>query len=129
MILCLRTDSPDAELYLMDNDARVDTYTWHADRTLAKYLLKEINALLERNNQKWSGITAIVVFRGPGSFTGLRIGCTVMNTLAYAHNTPIVGAMGDDWIEQGCKRIQQGNNDGAVMPEYGAAPRITTPRK
>jgi tRNA threonylcarbamoyladenosine biosynthesis protein TsaB len=37
-------------------------------------------------------IEGVVCFKGPGSFTGLRIGLTVGNALAYAQNIPVVAS-------------------------------------
>lgn len=36
-----------------------------------------------------AGINGIVVVQGPGNFTGLRVGVTVANTLAYANGLPL----------------------------------------
>lgn len=69
------------------------------------------------------------VYKGPGSFTGLRIGITVFNTLAYANTWPIVGVTGDDWRQLGVKRLENKENDEIVLPEYGGEANITTPRK
>jgi tRNA threonylcarbamoyladenosine biosynthesis protein TsaB len=69
------------------------------------------------------------VFQGPGSFTGLRIGITVANAIAYAQSVPIVGTRGEHWMADGIKRLQSGQNDTRVMPYYGADPNITKPGK
>jgi len=74
-------------------------------------------------------VTGLVVYQGPGSFTGLRIGITVFNTLAYTNKWPIVGTTGDNWRQAGIQRLEQGENDEIVLPEYGGEANITTPRK
>lgn len=129
MILALHSATPDTELYLLDGDKIVQKKLWHADRQLAKDLLKEIEMLLAQAGTSWDDINGLVVFKGPGSFTGLRIGCTVLNTIAYANNIPIVGSVGDDWLTNGAGLIIGGQDHKTVLPAYGAEPRITTPRK
>ena len=66
---------------------------------------------------------------GPGSFTGLRIGLTVLNTIASSQAIPIVGATGDDWQDVAVAGIDSGQNDEIVMPFYGSEANITAPRK
>jgi tRNA threonylcarbamoyladenosine biosynthesis protein TsaB len=130
MILTLRTDNPDAEVGLYDQDGKkLDYYTWHADRSLAKELLGVIRDRLATQNVQWKDITGLVVFQGPGSFTGLRIGLTVANTIAYGQNVPIVAEMGDDWTTKGLARLQKGDNDTLALPHYGAEANITMPRR
>lgn len=129
MILCVRTDTKDAEIYLQNAHEVLLQKTWQADRQLAKDLLREIESLLEQAAISWGDITGIAVYKGPGSFTGLRIGCTVANAAAYAQTIAIVGGSGDDWKRNAIDRLTQGENEAFVMPEYGAEPRITTPRK
>ena len=51
------------------------------------------------------------------------------NTLADSLSVPIVGVGGDDWQELALEKLQAGENEKIVMPEYGAAAHITTPRK
>jgi tRNA A37 threonylcarbamoyladenosine modification protein TsaB len=89
----------------------------------------QIRDILQKNGKDWPDITGIVAFRGPGSFTGLRIGLTVANALAEGNNCPVVGAMGDDWQQMGIGRLLAGESDTAAMPEYGAEAHITRQRK
>ncbi len=75
----------------------------------------------------------MVVFKGPGSFTGLRIGISVANALAYGLQIPIASAKGDDWLEKGIKKLGAENPPTSgvkmVVPEYGRPPHTTTPKK
>lgn len=130
MLLGCKTDGPVAELYLYDRDGTLRAeLTWEADRQLAHGLLEKIDGFLKEQTTGLDDLSGLFVFRGPGSFTGLRIGLTVMNTLAYAETIPIVGENGDDWREKAVERLKNGQNDQVVLPLYGAEARITQPKK
>ena len=127
MILALRTDSNLASIYLLADDGEtVKEKEWQADRTLAKSLLKELSTILDGDFQQ---LTGLIVFSGPGSFTGLRIGITVANTVAYSESIPVVGLEGSNWLRNGVKRLKGGENDKIVVPNYGRDANITTPKK
>lgn len=128
MIILLDTSTPVCKLSLVDGDWRYDN-EWEANRELAKGLLGYLQTEFEKNGKSWTDISGIVAFRGPGSFTGLRIGLTVLNTLADGNHIPIVGAHGDDWQSVGLARLQAGEDDEIVLPEYGSDAHITLPRK
>jgi tRNA threonylcarbamoyladenosine biosynthesis protein TsaB len=128
MILLLDTSTPVCKLSLIDGDWRFDD-EWESGRTLAKGLLGYLEKHLSENDKNWKSISGIVAYKGPGSFTGLRIGLTVLNTIADSESVPIIGATGDDWQATGQARLEAGENDQLVMPEYGAEVHITTPRK
>lgn len=127
MYLAIRTDNPQAELYLLNELSEVQSQkVWQADRTLARDLPGEIDELVDNNYEQLSGI---VVYKGPGSFTGLRIGITVANAIAYGQSLPIVAVAGDNWLTDGINQLKDGSDDRIALPEYGAAPHITPPRK
>jgi len=128
MIVLLDTSTPICKVSLVDGDWRYD-HQWESGRTLAKGLLGYLYESMKKNNKTWSDISGIVAYKGPGSFTGLRIGLTVLNTIADSEALPIVGVTGDDWQKIGLASLAAGQNDQMVMPEYGAEPHITTPRK
>jgi tRNA threonylcarbamoyladenosine biosynthesis protein TsaB len=128
MILLLDTSTPVCKLSFVEGDWRYDD-EWESGRTLAKDLLGYLQDNLTKNNKVWKDIAGIVAFKGPGSFTGLRIGLTVLNTFADSEAVPIVGTTGDDWQAIGLERLEKSENDQLVMPEYGAEAHITTPRK
>jgi len=128
MILLLDTSTPVCKLSFVDGDWRFDD-EWESGRTLAKGLLGYLQDNLAKNGKSWADISGIVAYKGPGSFTGLRIGLTVLNTFADSEKVAIVGTTGDDWQSAGLARLSAGENDELVMPEYGAEAHITTPRK
>lgn len=128
MILLLDTRDSVCRLTMIQKDSRFDD-EWQADRQLAKGLLNYLQTNLEKHGWTWRDIQAIGVFEGPGSFTSLRIGLTVANTLARGLGVPIVGARGESWQGEALGRIEAGENDKLVMPHYGRDANITKPRK
>lgn len=110
MKLYLDTSAPTVILRLDDRE-----YSWQADRRLARDLLTFIYQKLEENHADWHDLSELHFFAGPGSFTGLRIGATVVNTLADQIKIPLYDHHGEQ------KQL--------ILPEYGAPAHITPPRK
>ncbi len=129
LTLTIRTDNPEAEVGLFDGDKQLTYLTWHAHRELSKTLHQKIEEALHQHDKTMQDLTGIVCFKGPGSFTGLRIGLTVANALAYGLHIPIAATTGEDWIVKGLSRLQQGENDSLALPLYGAPVHITQQRK
>lgn len=130
MYLALKTDSATTQIILLDTHGNIIAQTdWESGRSLADQLLGRIADELQNQNFSWSDIMGVILFRGPGSFTSLRIGATVANTIAYARTMPIVGVLGEKWIHDGVQRLHKGENDTQVLPFYGAEPNITTPKR
>lgn len=128
MIILLDTSSPIARLVVVDG-AQHMSYEWEAHRELAKGLLGWIETSLHNHHVVLKDITAIGVFKGPGSFTGLRIGMAVMNTLADSLAIPIVTTTGENWQTDALERLNDGQNDRLALPLYDRDANITKPRK
>ncbi|MGV3740373.1 MAG: tRNA (adenosine(37)-N6)-threonylcarbamoyltransferase complex dimerization subunit type 1 TsaB [Gammaproteobacteria bacterium] len=60
-------------------------------RQHAQFLLPMTQSLMQEHNITWDALQGIVFNAGPGSFTGLRIACSIAKALAYAHDLPIFG--------------------------------------
>lgn len=110
MKLYLDTSQPTTILKLDDK-----TYEWESNRELAKHLHKFIHEKLQENGKDWQDITEITFMSGPGSFTGLRIGATVVNALADQLNIPLYN--------------HRGEKVDLIMPVYGRPANITPPKK
>jgi tRNA threonylcarbamoyladenosine biosynthesis protein TsaB len=129
LILTLRTDKPEAEIGLFENEQQLAYETWQAHRQLAETLHLKIAKKLQFVDKDWQDIEGIVVFEGPGSFTGLRIGISLANALVLGQNIPIIAGNGAYWQSNGIKRLLKGENDNLALPEYGAAVNVTLPKK
>ena len=58
-------------------------------RQHAQLLLPMVEGLLAKASISLHQLDGIVFGRGPGSFTGLRISCSIAKALAYAHDLPL----------------------------------------
>lgn len=123
IILTIRTDKPEAEIGLYNDHKQIDYMTWQAHKHLAETIHQKLQEITHLQD-----IEGIVIYKGPGSFTGLRIGLSVANALAYSQGIPIIAAT-DDWIEQGIKQLLEGKNDKVALPDYGAPVHITQQKK
>lgn len=129
MILALRTDEPESEIGLYVNGEEVAYLKWYAHRQLAETIHQKLQDTLDSRGKKWADVAGVVVYRGPGSFTGLRIGMSVANALAYSLGVPVVGASGDNWLIDGFAALQAGRGNASAVPEYGSAANVTKPKK
>ena len=110
MKLYLDTSSPRTILKLDDSH-----YEWDSSRDLGMHLLKFIHDKLAQHNRSWQDLTELHFFTGPGSFTGLRIGATIINTLASELHLPIYD--------------QTGQKLKIAIPIYGKPAATTMPKK
>jgi tRNA threonylcarbamoyladenosine biosynthesis protein TsaB len=129
IILGLRTDKPEAELYLFDGSKKLAELRWSAHLKLAETLNAKITEILNKSSISYDELGGIAVYKGPGSFTGLRIGMSVVNALAYAQKIPIIARTGESWLDNAIGDLLDGKNDKIAAPEYGAPVRVTQPKK
>jgi len=91
MILAINTQSEHNSIALYYPGVLEKEVSWVSYKTQSKELLPKISKLLEKNNIKLAKLKAIAVFRGPGSYTGLRVGIAVANALAWGFSIPVIG--------------------------------------
>lgn len=129
LILTIRTDNPKAELGLYHGDRRLNYQTWQAHRLLAESIHIKIAEILKTSGINLSEINGIVVYQGPGSFTGLRIGISVANALAYGLDVPIAGSTGAKWQQAAAKKLISDPKNLPIVPDYRQDPHITKQKK
>lgn len=121
-ILYLDTSEPEAVIAIFDNEKIVSEEKWLAGRELSATLSQKHSDILAKLGMSVSDLVGICVFVGPGSFTGLRIGISFANALAFALNIPI--------YETKIKEELNSNNPKKIaLPFYGSEPKITKPKK
>lgn len=81
-------DSATNLLYVaISKDGKLLDYTIRLSRNdHAKYVVDRIDMLLKRNDLTIDDVKEIIVGRGPGSYTGLRVSVMVSKMLAYTKN-------------------------------------------
>lgn len=129
LILTIRTDKPEAELALYEDDNQLAAKNWQAHRQLAETIHTTIAELLQSQKKSVHDIEGIVAYQGPGSFTGLRIGLSVANALAYSLAIPAVASTGSTWQDDGIGDLLSGKSSEVLLPEYGADVHITEQKK
>ena len=60
----------------------LDYISYEAWQRQSEYMIVELNKLLEKHNIKKEDITDVIVAKGPGSYTGVRIAITIAKTIA-----------------------------------------------
>ena len=67
----------------------LDYISYEAWQRQSEYMIVELNKLLEKHNIKKEDITDVMVAKGPGSYTGVRIAITIAKTIAVALNAKL----------------------------------------
>ncbi|MEE2781573.1 MAG: tRNA (adenosine(37)-N6)-threonylcarbamoyltransferase complex dimerization subunit type 1 TsaB [Planctomycetota bacterium] len=90
-ILALETSERRGTIAACDADNCLARLNLPEDSRTAESLLVGIEQTLDRCRWTPADIDLIAVTQGPGSFTGLRIGCVTAKVLAYATGAQLVG--------------------------------------
>ena len=91
MIICLETSTSLCSVALCDKDGVVAVRESDESKSHASLLSVFINELLSGAGLKASELEAVAVSKGPGSYTGLRIGVSTAKGICYAASIPLIG--------------------------------------
>jgi len=90
-ILALDTASSTGSVALFDGSKLVAELLLNIKATHSERLIDQIQQVLQAGNLNLAELDLIAVVRGPGSFTGLRIGMATAKGLAQAAQLPVIG--------------------------------------
>ncbi len=85
--LAIHTTSPELGLALSNEAGDSRCSTWELGRSLASHLHHHLAEFIQP--QTWSDLAFIAVAKGPGGFTGTRIGVVTARTLAQQLEIPL----------------------------------------
>ena len=90
-MLALLLDSSNSALAvgLAEDGKLIDEIQYEANQRQSEVMVDEIAKLFASHNVKKEDLSGVVVTKGPGSYTGVRIALTVAKTVAFAWETPL----------------------------------------
>ena len=91
MLLAVDTSTAQVGLAVYDGIQVIGEYAWRSSQRHTVELAPAIADLLRRSGLKMENVQALGVALGPGSFTSLRVGLSLVKGLALARHLPLVG--------------------------------------
>ena len=91
MLLAVDTSTAQLGLALYDGAQIIGEYAWRSSQRHTVELAPAISELLTRCGITMDDIRAVGVALGPGSFTSLRVGLSLVKGLALSRHLPLVG--------------------------------------
>ena len=91
ILLTIQTASPAGSLALSEGERLLAEINLDVRSTPTEWLLQSIDDLLARACIEKGDLDAIGIVRGPGSFTGLRVGLATAKGLSLATGCPLLG--------------------------------------
>jgi tRNA threonylcarbamoyladenosine biosynthesis protein TsaB len=89
-ILCIETSTTNCSVGLSVNGEVVNVRELNDGYTHAENITVFIEAVLTQSGLKIKDLDAVAVSKGPGSYTGLRIGVSAAKGLCYATGKPLI---------------------------------------
>ena len=91
-ILNIETSSKNCSVSLLKEDKIINVIEQEDDSYRHSELLTSfIDQILSKEKIKPENLSAVAIAKGPGSFTGLRIGFSVAKGICFPYKTPIIG--------------------------------------
>jgi tRNA threonylcarbamoyladenosine biosynthesis protein TsaB len=90
MILCIETATSVCSVSLWHENRILGLKESHIDKSHASLLTIFIEELLSDNKITADSLDAVAVSKGPGSYTGLRIGVSTAKGICYGANIPLI---------------------------------------
>ena len=144
LIIAINTASSAAErksaIALIEMGKVLGEESWYSNRNESERILPGLDRLLKENGKSWDDVGGVFVVKGPGSYTSLRVGITIANTIAWVRKIPmwttdlgLMETVGHTSSMAFARTVSSLNfaqleKTDCVEPLYAAPPKIT-PRK
>ena len=98
LILTIQTASPAGSVAISNGDLLLAEMNLDVRKTPTEWLLMAIEELLAKADLDKRDLEGIGVVRGPGSFTGLRVGLATAKGLALGAGPPLYRRVARSWL-------------------------------
>jgi tRNA threonylcarbamoyladenosine biosynthesis protein TsaB len=107
LLLAIDTSTSFASVALYDGQVLAES-TWRAGREHSSRVMEEVDRALARLGRQPGDLSAVAMARGPGSFTGVRVGVALGKGLGLALGVPVFGI--------GTLHVLAAGQEGAELP-------------
>ena len=129
MFLYLDTTEEDTRIKLFNKKGKIhDQKNWQSQRNQSEELILEIDNMLSKNKLAKSELLGIIVNQGPGSYTGLRVGLSTSNAIAFSLDIPILGVkngVNSAKIKKTLSYLDKRSDKTLALPIYKYPAKIT----
>jgi tRNA threonylcarbamoyladenosine biosynthesis protein TsaB len=115
-ILAIDTSNYPLGVALIEDNQVLGEYITNLKKNHSVRIMPAIQTLMKDCERAPAQLTKIVVAKGPGSYTGVRIGVTIAKTMAWSLKIPLVGISSLEIIAAGAGRYF----DGYISPLFDA---------
>lgn len=115
-VLSIDTSNYPLGVALLEGDKIIGEYITNVKKNHSIRVMPAIDMLMKDCDVKPADLDKIVVAKGPGSYTGVRIGVTIAKTLAWTLNIPLAGVSSLEIFAASAGRYF----DGVVSPLFDA---------
>jgi len=107
-ILAIDTSNYPLGVALIEDNQVLGEYITNLKKNHSVRIMPAIQTLMKDCERVPAQLTKIVVAKGPGSYTGVRIGVTIAKTMAWSLKIPLVGISSLEIIAAGAGRYFDG---------------------
>lgn len=91
MLLAVDTSTTQVGLALYNENEVIAEMMWSSKQHHTSQLASALSDLMKRCDVTMDNVSALGVAIGPGSFTSLRVGLSLVKGIAFAKNIPVIG--------------------------------------
>jgi len=106
LILSIETSTKTSSIAIHDRGILVSSLNIHLEKSHSEYLTPSIKNLLASSGLKTNSIDAVAISKGPGSYTGLRIGTSTAKGICYALGAKLIAINSLEAMAFGVSKFQ-----------------------
>jgi tRNA threonylcarbamoyladenosine biosynthesis protein TsaB len=120
LILSIETSTPICSIAIHKETDLLAKISIHREQSHSSILNPSIESILKFCNLNLSDLDAVAISKGPGSYTGLRIGTSTAKGLCYSLDIPLIGINTLEAMAKGVQVHASINNDHWLCPMLDA---------
>lgn len=109
IILSFDSTAVTATVALLENDTVIAVSSVHNKLTHSEKLLPMADEILKNSGYSINDVELLAVSRGPGSFTGVRIGISTVKGLSFGKNLPVAGVSSLEALAENMRNLTTAN--------------------